>query len=113
MGDLNQQQLGAMIANETPYGPMAEFDLTQLVRSGVGKAFNSAAPYKVRELRTTGNTPQEQIEKALYWQGFFWTVGNGANQTETVRISKAIRITYKVGGVDYGLIVGYEGAGGM
>lgn len=112
MGDLNQQQLGKMIADETPYGPTADFDLSQLVRSGVGKDFNAAAPYKVRELRT-GNTPEEAAEKALYWQGFFWAVGNGAYQTETIRISKAVRITYKVGGVEYGLIVGYEGAGGM
>ncbi len=112
MGDLNQQQLGKMIADETPYGPMADFDLTQLVRSGVGEKFNSVTPFTKRELRT-GNTPEEAAEKALYWQGFFWVVGNGANQTETIRISKAVRIKYKVAGVEYRLVVGYEGAGGM
>lgn len=112
MGDLNQQQLGKMIADETPYGQQADFDLSQVVRSGVGKEFNAATPFKKRELRT-GNTPEEAAEKALYWQGFFWTVGSGANQTETIRISKAVRIKYKVAGVEYGLVVGFEGAGGM
>jgi hypothetical protein len=113
MGDLSQQQLGKMIADETPYGPMPEFDLGRLVRSGVGREFNAASPFTVRELRTTGTTPEELTEKALYWQGFFWTVGNAADQIETVRVSKAVRITYTVGGVEYGLVVGYEGAGGM
>ena len=112
MGDLSQQQLGERIAYETPYGLMTDIDLTQLVSSGVGKHFNSEKRFVKRELRT-GNTPEEAVEKALYWQGFFWTVGADANQTETVRVSKAIRIKYKVEGVEYGLVVGYEGAGGM
>jgi hypothetical protein len=37
----------------------------------------------------------------------------GATQTATIRVSKALRIKYKIGNSDRYLIVGYEGSGGM
>jgi Dyp-type peroxidase family len=107
MGDLSQQQLGELIASENPYGAMTDIDLTQITRSGVGASFSVAGP------KGPYGTPKLPTDHPLYLKGFFWSVGTADSQVETVRVSKAIRIRYKVGGVEYGLVVGYEGAGGM
>jgi hypothetical protein len=104
MGDLSQQQLGELIANQNPYGPMTFIDFDSVVKSGLGKGNDANLPYKVPVFEPTQNE---------YWQGFFWTVGATAGQTETIRVSKAMRIRYKVGDAEYRLVVGYEGAGGM
>ena len=105
MGDLSQQQLGELIVNENPYGRMTDIDLTQVTKSGLGQDFNAhTRPYYEPVLKT---------DDARYWQGFFWTVGADGNKTETIRVSKAMRIRYKIGNVDHWLVVGYEGAGGM
>lgn len=105
MGDVNHEKLGQLIFSETPYGAMTTADLNQITRTGIGKARNSGNPFPDG---TRVRTPAEPE----YWQGFFWTIGAQDGQTETVRVSKALRIRYTVGGHEYRLIVGYEGAGG-
>ena len=116
MGSLSQQQLGELIETENPYGPMSDIDLTQFTRSGVGAAFSLGGPNRPNGTSNgTYGTPELPTNHPLYLKGFFWTVGTDSksNQTETVRISKALRVSYKVGTIEYKLIVGYEGAGGM
>ncbi len=116
MGDLNEQ-IGALIVAKNPYGMMTEFNVASLVESGLGTKFNAITPYPNPNLQ---GTPQ-------YWQGFFWPAGTVVNptaggtvqnpapatQTETIRVSKALRIKYKIGTIEHYLIVGYEGSGGM
>ena len=104
MGDLSQQELGYMIANENPYGVMTDINLIDVVKSGLGKDRTSGAPFKVLKL---------SADDPLYLQGFFWTVGAAGDKAETVRVSKAMRIRYKVGGFEYSLVVGYEGGAGI
>jgi Dyp-type peroxidase family len=113
MGDLNQQQLGELIVNENPYGRMTEIDLNDVKKSSLGEKKNAEYPYKDF---FTSDQPE-------YRQGLFWTVGTvvSANpklsplgsQPETVRVSKAMRIRYKIGTEVHYLLVGYEGSGGM
>jgi hypothetical protein len=113
MGDLNQQQLGELIVNENPYGRMTEIDLNGVKKSSLGEKKNAEYPYKDF---FTSDQPE-------YRQGLFWTVGTvvSANpklsplgsQPETVRVSKAMRIRYKIGTEVHYLLVGYEGSGGM
>jgi Dyp-type peroxidase family len=108
MGPLYPQQLGQLIVDQNPYGYITQIDLTSVVQSGLGTNFSAGKPY-----------PKPDIHgEPEYWQGFFWSVGTVANpkagtQTETIRASKAIRIPYKINGVEHYLLVGYEGAGGM
>lgn len=104
MGSLSQQQLGELIENENPYGVMTDLDLAQVKKSGLGEYFSSGKPF---------TTPKLPTDDPKYLQGSFWTVPNDAGQAETVRVSKVMRIKYKVAGVEYWLVVGYEGGGGM
>ena len=115
MGDLSLQQLGDLIGIENPYGQMTDINLTAITRSGLGTKFSLGGPNR------PNGTPNGTYNKSVldpvadpeYWQAFFWTVGSATTPVETVRVSKAVRIKYKVGGYDHVLIVGYEGAGGM
>ena len=115
MGDLSLQQLGELIGIENPYGQMTDLDLTQITRSGLGTTFSLGGPNRPNgTLNGTYNKPVlDPVKDEAYWKAFFWTVGSAATPVETVRVSKAVRIKYKVGGYDHVLIVGYEGAGGM
>jgi hypothetical protein len=81
---------------------MIEIDLNSFEESGFGAGKDAEHPY----------TGVFQYSDAEYWQGFFWTMGTGA-QTKTVRVSKALRIRYKIGTIEHYLVVGYEGAGGI
>ena len=109
MGDISLTQLGELIGNENPYGQMTDIDLTQITRSGLGTNFAFGGPPP----KAPYGTPVLAPTDPLYWKAFFWTVGSDTTPVETVRVSKAVRIKYKVGGYDHVLIVGYEGAGGM
>ena len=93
MGDLSLQQLGELIGSENPYGQMTDIDLTQITRSGLGTNFSFGGPPP----RGPYNTPVLPITDPLYWKAFFWTVGSATTPVETVRVSKAVRIKYKVG----------------
>ena len=104
MGDLNQQQLGEFIASETPYGLMTDIDLGNVVKTGLGAAKSTANPYTVATLPVT---------HPLFFQGFFWTVGATNGATETVRVSKAMQVSYMVDGHPYTLVIGYKGEGGL
>lgn len=104
MGDLSQQQLGELIASENPYGQMTDIDLANVVKTGLGAAKNALVPFQVKDLPVT---------HPLYFQGFFWTVGATNGATETVRVSKAMRVSYKVNGLPYTVVIGYEGGAGM
>ena len=113
MGDLNQQQLGALIENENPYGKMTEIDLNNVKKSSLGEKKDAKHPY----------TDFFKSGQPEYQQGLFWTVGTvvSANpklsplgpQPQTVRVSKAMRIRYMIGTEEHYLLVGYEGSGGM
>jgi Dyp-type peroxidase family len=105
MGDVMSQELGALIASENPYGPMTDVDVAGVSRSGIGKTRNSAAPFPAANRARTPNEPE-------YWQGFFWMVDAGNGTTQSVRVSKVLRIPYTVAGTRYTLVVGFEGAGG-
>jgi Dyp-type peroxidase family len=111
MGNLDLEQLCALIGKENPYGTMTEIDLNGVVRSGFGAKKSADKPYE----------RVFQYEDEGYRQGLFWTVGTAVNsdvpevgpQPYTVRVSKAVRIPYKIGTRTYHLLVGYEGAGGI
>jgi Dyp-type peroxidase family len=105
MGDLSQQQLGELIADENPYGPMTNIDVKSFTKGGIGKGRNSKEPFPDA---TRVRTP----DQPAYWQGFFWTINVADGSAETVRISKVLRIPYTVAGKTYHLVVGFEGAGG-
>jgi Dyp-type peroxidase family len=105
MGDVMSQELGALIASENPYGAMTEVDFTAVTRSGIGKTRNAALPFPQGNRTRTPNEPE-------YWQGFFWPVDATNGATQSVRISKVLRIPYTVAGTKYTLVVGFEGAGG-
>jgi Dyp-type peroxidase family len=96
-------QLGDTIVKENPYGAMSDVNIAGVAKSGLGKNKGNGDFFTNRDL--TG--------RPEYWHGFFWTVGAKDGHTETVRVSKAIRIPYTIDGVKYNLVVGYEGAGGM
>jgi Dyp-type peroxidase family len=117
MGNLSLQQLCDTIADENPYGQMTNIDLASVVRSGLGEKFNAVAGPNGNPPGPYG-TPVLQPGTVEYRQGFFWTVGTVTSpltgtHTETIRVSKALRIPYKIGNVEHYLIVGYEGAGGI
>jgi Dyp-type peroxidase family len=126
MGDLNEQ-IGALIVAKNPYGTMTEFNLPPLDESGIGRKFTAAAPYGTKNAQGVPQGSPNVQGQPQYWQGFFWSVGTvlnqtaggdienptGATQTATIRVSKALRIKYKIGNSDRYLIVGYEGSGGM
>jgi Dyp-type peroxidase family len=106
MGDLMQQQLGELITSENPYGLMSKVLFDSVTRTGLAKARSSGKPFPDDESRVrTPDQPQ-------YWQGFFWTVEAQNGGTETVRVSKVLRIPYTVNGHQYELVVGFQGAGG-
>lgn len=96
--------LGNVIFKENPYGAMTDVDTSSVKKSGLGQEFSRDTPFQ---------TPVLQPSQPEYWQGFFWSVDAQNGQTETVRVSKAIRIPYRIDGHDYILIVGYQGGGGM
>jgi Dyp-type peroxidase family len=107
MGDLKQQLLGEMIAKENPYGPMSDINLDNIAKSGLG--FD-------RSTLNTWDVPKLPTDHPLYLQGFFWTLGvdnDTTGKTQTVRVSKAMRVSYTVGGVEYKLVIGYEGGAGI
>ena len=104
MGATPLQELGELIGSENPYGVMSTIDLANVVKTGLGKAKNALSPYTVTNLAVTD---------PLYFQGFFWTVGATNGATETVRVSKAIRVSYMVNGYASTIVIGYEGGAGI
>lgn len=107
MGEVWHQDLGALIAAESPYGVMEPIDTTKAVKGGMARNSKSDSPIQNRN-----RTPDE----GAFWEGFFWTMNtqvNGQNgPPQTVRVPKILRIPYKVAGVEYHLLVAFEGAGG-
>jgi Dyp-type peroxidase family len=105
MGQVMNQDLGALIATENPYGEMTAVDLQSVTRGGIGQARTSAKPFPAENRNRTPADPE-------FWQGFFWTLNAGNGAPQTVRVSKVLRVPYTVAGQTYNLVVGFEGAGG-
>ena len=77
------------------------------MKTGLGTDKTALAPFTTE----TDLTPDHPSE--LYFQGFFWTVGATNGATETVRVSKAMRVSYMVNGEEYKIVIGYEGGAGI
>jgi len=105
MGDVMNEELGALIRGENPYGKDPQVNLTAVTRGGIGKARNSIDPFPPESRNRTSAEPE-------FWQGFFWTLSMENGPAETVRISKVLRIPYTVGDETYFMLVGFQGAGG-
>ena len=107
MGSTSQQDLGELIERENPYGQMTSINVAGVVKTGLGKDKTALAPFTVE----TDLTPDHP--SGLYFKGFFWTVGATDGATETVRVSKAMRVSYVVNGETYKIVIGYEGGAGI
>ena len=107
MGSTSQQYLGELIERENPYGQMTSINVAGVVKTGLGKDKTALAPFTVE----TDLTPDHP--SGLYFKGFFWTVGATDGATETVRVSKAMRVSYVVNGETYKIVIGYEGGAGI
>jgi hypothetical protein len=105
MGQVMNQDLGALIASENPYGEMTAIDLQSVTKGGIGRARDSINSFPAGNRNRTPADPE-------FWQGFFWTLNAGGGPPQTVRVSKVLRVPYTVAGQPYNLVVGFEGAGG-
>jgi Dyp-type peroxidase family len=105
MGQVMNQDLGALIASENPYGEMTAIDLQSVTKGGIGRARDSINSFPAGNRNRTPADPE-------FWQGFFWTLNAGDGPPQTVRVSKVLRVPYTVAGQKYNLVIGFEGAGG-